>query len=75
VVLVDAPSAVRRARLIEDRGLAPGDADRLLAAQLPAGPKRARSDLVIDNAGTREELRERAREAWQRLLDLSTAAG
>jgi dephospho-CoA kinase len=72
VVLVDAPDAVRRARLMRHRGLLPDEADRLMAAQLPATTKRARSDVVIDNDGTPEQLRERALEAWQRLLDLAT---
>jgi dephospho-CoA kinase len=73
VVLVDAPDPVRRARLVRDRGLLPDEADRLMAAQLPAGPKRDRSDFVIDNDGTREQLRERARVTWQHLLDLIRA--
>ncbi|HET7040080.1 MAG TPA: dephospho-CoA kinase [Gemmatimonadales bacterium] len=70
VVLVDAPEPVRRTRLIGARGLDPAEADRLIAAQLPSGPKRARSHIVIDNDGSRDELRARAAEAWQRLLDL-----
>lgn len=65
VVLVDAPVAVRRERLIRHRGLAPEDADRMIAAQAPAGPKRARSDVVIDNDGDRATLEQRAREAWE----------
>jgi dephospho-CoA kinase len=73
VVLVDAPDAVRRARLMRDRGLLPDEADRLMAAQLPAAAKRARSDVVIDNDGTPEQLRERAFAAWHRLLDLTRA--
>lgn len=70
VVLVDAPDDVRRARLLRDRGLLPDEAERLMAAQLPSGPKRARSHIVIDNAGSREALHAAAAEAWQRLLDL-----
>jgi dephospho-CoA kinase len=70
VVLVDAPEPVRRARLLRQRGLPPTEADRLLAAQLPSGPKRARSHIVIDNDGSLDTLRARAAEAWQRLLDL-----
>jgi len=70
-VLVDAPDDVRRARLIRDRGLLPDEADRLMAAQLPSGPKRARSHLVIDNAGSPEDLRTAAAETWQHLLDLA----
>ncbi len=75
VVLVDAPDAVRRARLVRDRGLLPDEADRLMAAQLPAATKRARSDIVIDNDGTPEQLRARAYGAWQRLLDLTRTDG
>jgi dephospho-CoA kinase len=70
IVLVDAPEPVRRARLMSDRGLTPVEADRLIAAQLPSGPKRANSHIVIDNDSTRDALEQRAREAWQRLLDL-----
>ena len=71
IVLVDAPDDVRRERLIRGRGLLPDEADRLMAAQLPSGPKRARSHVVIDNAGSPEALRAAAAEAWQRLLDLA----
>jgi dephospho-CoA kinase len=67
VVLVDAPVAVRRARLRELRGLSPEDADRMIAAQLPAERKRARSQYVIDNDGTLEELEQRARAVYVEL--------
>ena len=70
VVLVDAPQAVRRDRLLRARGLDAAEADRLIAAQMPSAEKRARSHIVIDNAGSLPELRARARDAWQRLLDL-----
>lgn len=68
VVLVDAPEGLRRARLLEERGLSPDDADRMLRAQIPAEVKRARADLVIENAGTLEELEVAARAAWTELL-------
>jgi dephospho-CoA kinase len=67
IVLVDAPAAVRRARLLE-RGLTAGEADRLMAAQHPAAEKRARSDFVIDNDGDRASLEAAAREVWTALL-------
>ncbi len=56
IVLVDAPVAVRRARLIRDRGIAPAEADALIAAQMPAERKRAHADVVIENAGSRADL-------------------
>jgi len=73
VVLVDAPVAVRRERLIRDRGLLPDEADRLIAAQLPSGPKRERSHIVLDNDGSIAALRAAADQAWERLLDLAGA--
>ena len=67
IVLVDAPEPVRRARLLAQRGLTAEDADRMLAAQAPAAPKRARSTYVIDNDGDRARLEARAREVWSQL--------
>jgi dephospho-CoA kinase len=68
VVLVDAPEPVRRARLLAQRGLTAADADQMLAAQAPSGPKRSRSTFVIDNEGDRATLEARAREVWAQLL-------
>lgn len=59
VILVDAPRAERRRRLVEDRGLAPDDADRLIDLQLPAASKRQRADVVIENDGTLAQLEQR----------------
>ncbi len=67
IVFVDAPAPIRRARLIADRGLAPDEADRIMAAQAPAGPKRARSDHVIDNGSDRKALQHAARAVWNAL--------
>ena len=68
VVLVDAPVAVRRARLVAERGLAPDEADRMIAAQQPAAAKRTRSDYLIDNAGDRTALECSAAEVWRALV-------
>lgn len=64
VVLVDAPAAVRRDRLVARRGLTAADAERLIAAQAPPDAKRARSSFVIDNDGDEAALERRAREVW-----------
>jgi len=56
IVLVDAPVAVRRERLVRDRGLSPAEADAMIAAQWPSEQKRPRAHDVLDNAGTRAEL-------------------
>src|SRR6266446_3140768 len=51
IVLVDAPVALRRTRLRALRGLSNQDADRMIAAQMPAQRKRPQSQYVIENAG------------------------
>ena len=68
VVLVDAPEALRRERLLAHRGLRPEEADRMLRAQIPSEVKRVRADVIIDNDGTLEALEARAQDAWAELL-------
>lgn len=67
VVLVDAPEPIRHERLLTHRGLSPDEAGRMLRAQIPADLKRARADIIIDNAGTLDELDAAAHRAWQSL--------
>jgi dephospho-CoA kinase len=68
IVLVDAPETLRRSRLLAERGLSTRDADQMLAAQAPTGPKRERSTYVIDNDSDRATLEARAREVWTQLV-------
>ena len=68
VVLVDAPEAVRRARLLASRALSPAEADRMMAAQMSSTTKRTRSDYVIDNDGDLSALERSARSVWEALL-------
>ncbi len=63
VILVDAPVHVRHQRLLR-RGLTPEDADQLIAAQLPSDQKRGRSDIVIENDGSFDDLERASRAAW-----------
>ena len=69
IVLIDAPDAVRRERLVSGRGLPPAEADRMMEAQMPAAAKRARSDFVIENNGDMPALERAAGVVWQSLLD------
>ncbi|MDF3053404.1 MAG: hypothetical protein K0S19_1509 [Geminicoccaceae bacterium] len=69
IVLVDAPEALRRRRLVASRGLGPHEIDRLMAAQLPSTSKRERSDFIIDNTDTLEALQQAAASVWQALLE------
>ncbi len=68
IVLVDAPLDLCRIR-IQERGLSDADAERLLASQMPPEEKRDRSDIVIDNHGSLDELRQAARTAWSQIND------
>ena len=56
-VLVDAPEAVRLARLVDQRGLDPGEAARIVKAQMDPAEKRSRADFILDNDGNLDELR------------------
>jgi dephospho-CoA kinase len=56
VVVVHAPRAVQRARLVLRDGLSDADADARLAAQLDVEEKAARADVVIENVGAPSEL-------------------
>ncbi|MGD2068644.1 MAG: dephospho-CoA kinase [Gemmatimonadota bacterium] len=69
VVLVDAPLELRLARMVESRGLDEGEARRIAEAQMDAATKRGRSDHVLDNAGSPEELRAAALELLGTLRD------
>ena len=74
VVFVDAPEALRLDRVVRDRGWSREEAQALARLQMPAEQKRARADYVIDNDSTREVLRERAREVWQKLVSRNRPA-
>jgi dephospho-CoA kinase len=71
IVLIDAPEATRRGRLMRDRGLSREAADRVMATQMPASEKRARANHVINNSGTLDDLAIAARDVWARLVEES----
>lgn len=71
-VLVDAPVELRLERLERDRGLGADEARRIMAAQMDPAEKRSAADVVIDNAGTLDELEA---EAGRVLAELRVRAG
>jgi dephospho-CoA kinase len=73
VILVDAPETLRRDRIMQERGLTREIAERMIAAQLPAEEKRAGSGIVLDNAGTLEELEAATRAAWREIRKRAAA--
>lgn len=68
IIVVDAPEAVRRARLVRDRGLTEAEAQAMIDAQAPAADKRARAWRVLDNGGTREALASQVDRLWAALV-------
>jgi len=74
VVLVTASPVTRRARLRATRGLSSEEADRMIAAQMPAERKRSRSHHVIENEGTLAALEARARAVFEQLRRSAAAA-
>ncbi|HEX6560317.1 MAG TPA: dephospho-CoA kinase [Longimicrobiales bacterium] len=68
VVLVDAPEGVRVQRIVQDRGLNEAEARSMVDAQMSADEKRTPSTYIIENGGTREQLRERATETWHSIV-------
>ena len=73
VILVDAPDDMRLGRLVQKRGIGAPEARRIMAAQIPAASKRRRSDIVIDNDSTLEDLRRSVERAWAELTSESVA--
>jgi dephospho-CoA kinase len=67
VVHVHADERTRLTRLTAGRGLPEAEARAMVAAQMPSEQKRGRADIVIDNNGSLEELRQRAAAVWLEL--------
>ncbi|MBI9114914.1 dephospho-CoA kinase [Sanguibacter suaedae] len=67
LVVVDAPADLRVQRLVESRGMTREDAQRRVAAQVGDDERRAAADVVLDGAGTVEELRAGVDALWTRV--------
>jgi dephospho-CoA kinase len=67
LVVVAAPERLRRRRLKKERGLSGAEFRERAAAQLDPGEKVKLADEIIVNDGSRERLRRRVREVWDRL--------
>jgi dephospho-CoA kinase len=68
LVFVDAPHAVRLARVARRHGWDQAEMDRRERSQLPVEEKRKRADHVLENASSMDELRRRVEEIYPRLV-------
>ena len=67
IILVDSPRPLRLERLVATRGLEETDAMNMIASQMPAELKRARTDYVIENNGSLDDLERDVDALWSSL--------
>jgi dephospho-CoA kinase len=70
IVVVDAPQDVQVERMVRDRGWTEAEALARIAAQASPEDRRAIATYVIDNTGSREELRRQVEKIYAELHDL-----
>jgi dephospho-CoA kinase len=68
VLVVDVPQEVQVERLTRDRGMTDEEAKARIASQATREQRLAVADLVVDNAGSLEQLDARIEELWPGLL-------
>ncbi|RYC10924.1 dephospho-CoA kinase [Nocardioides zhouii] len=64
VIVVDAPPELQVSRMVEDRGWTREDAESRIAAQATRDDRLAIATYVVDNTGTRDELRAQVEEIY-----------
>lgn len=69
VVVVDAPTDVQVARMVEDRGWSREEAQARIAAQATRAERLAIATYVIDNTGTLAQLREQVERVYAELAE------
>jgi dephospho-CoA kinase len=73
VIVVDAPTDVRRERVSQQRGLGADEFHAMDASQLSAEEKRERADYVLENGGSPEALEAAARRIWAQIVDAESS--
>ena len=67
LVVVTCSPQVQQERLMHREGFDSETAKKWIASQMPLSEKEAHADILIDNSGTREELRLQVEKGWGRL--------
>jgi dephospho-CoA kinase len=67
VIVVDVPEEIQIERMMRDRGVSEADARARIAAQASREQRRAVATYIIENTGTREDLRRRVTEVFDEL--------
>ncbi len=67
VLVVDVPRQVQLERLVQDRSMDRDEAEARIDAQASREERLAIATHVIDNTGSREDLRERVEEVWREI--------
>jgi dephospho-CoA kinase len=75
IVVAHAPADLRRARLVELRGLSEADASARIASQVSDEERLSIADVVIDTADTMDETLRQVDELWATLGDRIAARG
>jgi dephospho-CoA kinase len=71
VIVVDAPTDVQVERMLRDRGWTEADALARIAAQASPEDRRSIATYLIENTGSREELRAEVKKIYAELRDLA----
>ena len=75
VVVVDVPVETQVERMVSQRGMSREDAEARIAAQATREERLAVATYVVDNTGTREDLRDRVTEVFEKLTARSGEDG
>jgi dephospho-CoA kinase len=75
VIVVDAPSELQVERMTSDRGWTEEDARSRIAAQATREERRAIATYLIENTGTREDLRGRVAEVFAEVVSAGEPGG
>ena len=67
IVYVYTPEGMSIERFMKRTGYPRDMAERILSFQIPASSKKELSDFIIENTGTVEDLKEKAKELWEKL--------